>query len=61
MPSNAVKDGWQRFLDRLRRLWGQPGDGSFSRPPVNAAVASLERAATAAPASSSNLMLTMCS
>ena len=24
MRINAVKDGWQRFLDRLRRLWGKP-------------------------------------
>lgn len=24
MRSNSVKDGWQRFLDRLRRLWGKP-------------------------------------
>jgi hypothetical protein len=23
MLSNAVKDGWQRFLDRLKRLWGK--------------------------------------
>lgn len=23
MRSDAVKDGWQRFLDRLRRLWGK--------------------------------------
>jgi len=22
MSNNAVKDGWQRFLDRLRRMWG---------------------------------------
>ena len=34
MGSNAVKDGWQRFLDRLRRLWGKPGDnppGAYGR------------------------------
>lgn len=24
MGSNAVRDGWQRFLDRLKRLWGKP-------------------------------------
>jgi hypothetical protein len=27
MGNNAVKDGWQRFLDRLKRLWGKPRDG----------------------------------
>jgi hypothetical protein len=27
MGNNAVKDGWQRFLERLRRLWGKPRDG----------------------------------
>jgi hypothetical protein len=26
MRGNSVKDGWQRFLDRLRRLWGRPRD-----------------------------------
>ena len=26
MGGNAVKDGWQRFLDRLRRLWGKARD-----------------------------------
>jgi hypothetical protein len=24
MLNNAVKDGWQRFLDRLRQMWGKP-------------------------------------
>jgi hypothetical protein len=28
MDSNAVKDGWQRFLDRLRRLWAKPRDNA---------------------------------
>jgi hypothetical protein len=23
MGNDAMKDGWQRFLDRLRRLWGK--------------------------------------
>jgi hypothetical protein len=23
MGDDAMKDGWQRFLDRLRRLWGK--------------------------------------
>ena len=27
MGIDAVKDGWQRFLDRLKRLWGKPRDG----------------------------------
>ena len=34
MRDNAVKDGWQRFLDRLRRLWGKrrvPGFGPAAR------------------------------
>ena len=31
MMSNAFKDGWQRFLDRLKRLWGRPRDGEFAR------------------------------
>jgi hypothetical protein len=31
MRSDAVVDGWQRFLDRLRRLWGKLG-GGVSRP-----------------------------
>jgi hypothetical protein len=29
MAGNAVKDGWQRFLDRLRQLWGKPRDKSL--------------------------------
>jgi len=37
MGSNAVKDGWQRFLDRLRRLWGKPRVGALSRTPGQAA------------------------
>ncbi|MFI4868539.1 MAG: hypothetical protein ACHQDD_04210 [Steroidobacterales bacterium] len=52
MRSNAVKDGWQRFLDRLRRLWGQRGDGGLSKPLVNAAVASFERGGAMAATSS---------
>jgi hypothetical protein len=27
MGNDAVKDGWRRFLDRLKRLWGKPRDG----------------------------------
>jgi hypothetical protein len=30
MRGSAVKDGWQRFLDRLRRLWGKPRAGKLS-------------------------------
>jgi hypothetical protein len=26
MRNDAMKDGWQRFLDRLRRLWGKRAD-----------------------------------
>jgi hypothetical protein len=26
MSNDAMKDGWQRFLDRLRRLWGKRVD-----------------------------------
>jgi len=33
MRNHAVKDGWQRFLDRLRRLWGKPRE---SATPVRA-------------------------
>jgi hypothetical protein len=31
MRGSAVKDGWQRFLDRLRRLWGKPRAGELSK------------------------------
>lgn len=31
MRINAVKDGWQRFLDRLRRLWGKPRQEEFPK------------------------------
>ena len=27
MGNDAIKDGWRRFLDRLKRLWGKPRDG----------------------------------
>jgi hypothetical protein len=26
MGNDAMEDGWQRFLERLRRLWGQRAD-----------------------------------
>jgi hypothetical protein len=31
MRNSAVKDGWQRFLDRLRRLWGKPRAGELGK------------------------------
>ena len=38
MPDSSINDGWRRFLDRLRRLWGRLGPGEFaSRPMVNMA------------------------
>jgi hypothetical protein len=27
MSSHAVETGWQRFLDRLKQLWGKLGQG----------------------------------
>jgi hypothetical protein len=32
MPNNAISDGWKRFLDRLKRLWGRQRDDGFARP-----------------------------
>ena len=26
MDNSATKDGWQRFLDRLKELWGKRAD-----------------------------------
>lgn len=26
MSNDTAESGWQRFLDRLKRLWGKPGD-----------------------------------
>jgi hypothetical protein len=43
MPNNAVEDGWQRFLDRLRRLWGKLRDGKLPNGLGNAAVLHVER------------------
>lgn len=31
MSSNAIKDGWQRFLERLKQLWGRPRDGELAK------------------------------
>jgi hypothetical protein len=27
MNSHAIETGWQRFLDRLKQLWGKLGQG----------------------------------
>jgi hypothetical protein len=32
MGNNAVEDGWQRFLERLRRLWGRVREGRAASP-----------------------------
>lgn len=32
MSNHAVETGWQRFLDRLKQLWGQLGQGSKPSP-----------------------------
>lgn len=34
MPDSSIKDGWQRFLDRLRRLWGRLRPGEFANGPT---------------------------
>jgi hypothetical protein len=34
MHDYTVQDGWQEFLDRLRRLWGRPR-GGLPGPLVN--------------------------
>jgi hypothetical protein len=33
MPNNGIEDGWRRFLDRLRRLWGKLTGGDFDKTP----------------------------
>ena len=30
MSGRAVEAGWQRFLDRLKQLWGKLGEGGKS-------------------------------
>lgn len=37
MRNNAVEDGWQRFLDRLRRLWGRLREGRAADSPTSVA------------------------
>ena len=59
MRSNAIEDGWQRFLDRLRRLWGQRRRGGFIKPHVNAAVAWFQRTGATAPMDSGSVTSTM--
>jgi hypothetical protein len=31
MKSNAIKDGWQRFLEKLKQLWGRPSGAEVPR------------------------------
>lgn len=33
MLGNEIEDGWRRFLDRLRRLWGRLGGRDFGQTP----------------------------
>jgi hypothetical protein len=37
MREPSIEDGWQRFLDRLRRLWGRLRPGEFAGAAVNMA------------------------
>jgi len=37
MGGNAVENGWRRFLDRLKRLWGKLRDGGLAPTFVSAA------------------------
>jgi hypothetical protein len=56
MRNDAMKDGWQRFLDRLRRLWGKRADEKRGNNPSAPSPATLEplrrpdSASTAVPA-----------
>jgi hypothetical protein len=38
MRNDAIRDGWQRFLERLRRMWGKPRGGELPKAAVRAAV-----------------------
>jgi hypothetical protein len=38
MGNSRIEDGWQRFLDRLKRLWGKLRDRDI---PATAAVTAL--------------------
>jgi hypothetical protein len=56
MGSDAMKDGWQRFLDRLRRLWGKRADEkrrdnlSTPSPATPEPLRTPDRSSTAVPA-----------
>lgn len=38
MQDNTIEDGWQRFLEKLRRLWGKLRSSELPKTAVNAAV-----------------------
>lgn len=31
MEKDAMENGWRRFLDRLKRLWGKRGEGEVPK------------------------------
>ena len=33
MSHNGIEDGWRRFLDRLKQLWGKVGGRDFGKTP----------------------------
>jgi len=37
MREPSIEDGWRRFLDRLRRLWGRLRPGEFAGAAANMA------------------------
>jgi hypothetical protein len=32
MRDNPLEQGWQRFLDRLKELWGKPWEPALASP-----------------------------
>jgi len=34
MSDNGIEDGWQRFLDRLKKLWGKLSGSDYGETPV---------------------------
>jgi hypothetical protein len=42
MGDDTTKDGWQRFLDRLRRLWGKRADEKRRDNPSGPSPATLQ-------------------
>ena len=38
MGNSRIEDGWQRFLDRLKRLWGKLRDGDIPKTAIITAV-----------------------